>query len=83
MKMPFILMYCCYLKHLIQCQCNTTILNHKLTQPIIMIYWLFESLYCKADYARHCCKFQEDSLHVPTIIIINYDTFLKRVQTVS
>lgn len=75
MKMPFILMYCSYLKRLIQCQCDTTLLNHKLTQPIIMIYGPFESLYYKADYARHCCKFQEDSLHQSTI---NYDTlFLK------
>lgn len=75
MKMPFILMYCSYLKRLIQCQCETTLLNHKLTQPIIMIYGPFESLYYKADYARHCCKFQEDSLHQSPI---NYDTlFLK------
>lgn len=75
MEMPFILMYCSYLKRLIQCQCETTLLNHKLTQPIIMIYGPFESLYYKADYARHCCKFQEDSLHQSPI---NYDTlFLK------
>lgn len=71
-------MYCSYLKCLIQCQCDTTLLNYKLTQPIIMIYWPFESLYYKADYARR--KFQKDSLHVAPI---NYDTFLKRVQTIS
>lgn len=69
--MPFILMYCSYSKHLIHCQCNPTLLNHKLTQPIIMIYGAFESLYYKADYACHCCKFQEDSLHVA---LINYGT---------
>lgn len=56
LKMPFVKIDCSYLKCLIQCQSDTVLLNHKRTQPIIMIYGAFESLYYKADYACHCCK---------------------------